>query len=59
MHEQISTMLGTIDSKCVLTNPRSVQRPEIEFYDTEKDPFELNDLAKNPDYADDQAFRRS
>ena len=41
------------------TNPRAaaivrrwVKRPEIEFYDTEKDPFELNDLAKNPDYAE-------
>ena len=29
-----------------------IKRPEIEFYDTEKDPYELNDLAKNPEYAE-------
>ena len=25
---------------------------EVEFYDTEKDPYELNDLAKNSEYAE-------
>jgi uncharacterized sulfatase len=41
------------------TNPQAalivrrwIKRPEIEFYDTEKDPYELNDLAKNPEYAE-------
>ena len=30
---------------------RWVKRPEIEFYDTEKDPYELSNLAKDPEYA--------
>ena len=30
---------------------RWVKRPEIEFYDTEKDPYELSNLAKDPGYA--------
>ena len=30
---------------------RWVKRPEIEFYDTEKDPFELKNLANDPKYA--------
>ena len=41
------------------TNPQAalivrrwIKRPEIEFYDTEKDPYELNDLANNPEYAE-------
>ena len=29
---------------------RIKNRPEIEFYDTDKDPYELNNLAKNPAY---------
>lgn len=31
---------------------RWVKRPEVEFYDTEKDPYELKNLAKDPGYAE-------
>jgi uncharacterized sulfatase len=31
---------------------RWVKRPEVEFYDTEKDPYELNNLAKDPEYVE-------
>ena len=31
---------------------RWVKRPEVEFYDTQQDPYELKNLAKDPEYVD-------
>jgi len=31
---------------------RFEKRPEFQFYDVENDPFEINDIADDPKYAD-------
>lgn len=37
----------------LLTNKEAIKPAKVEFYDLENDPWQLNDLSDNPDYADD------
>lgn len=40
------------DPKAAFLINRFVHRPEFEFYDIENDPWEMNNLANNPEYQD-------
>jgi N-sulfoglucosamine sulfohydrolase len=41
---------ASTDSKSKKLTDRFVNRPPVEFYDTQKDPFEFNNLANDPAY---------
>mgnify|MGYP003664719104 FL=1 len=44
--------MGKISSNAELLYNRIIKRPAIEFYDIQKDPYELNNLVEDPNYKD-------
>lgn len=48
-----------VDPKAKKITDRFENRPAVEFYDTEKDPFELTNLAADPQYAQRIAMLRT